>query len=209
MIGFIGGTGKQGSALALRIAASGEQVLLGSRSKNKAEKVVEKLQEKQGRLNITATTNEVAAEKGEMVFVTLPYTSMKATMESLKRHLKGKIVVDVINPLVNGNIHKGVSASEELQAILIESKVVCAFKNVSSQLMGDIKNKVEVDTIVCSDFDDAKKEVMDLSERMGIRSLDGDGLENALVAEMLTKLLLQLNKKYNAQTGIRIVTYPI
>lgn len=209
MIGFIGGTGNQGRALALRLAAAGKEVLLGSRSRKKAEKVVEKIKMEREGLKIRAGTNEEAARKAEIVFVTLPYNSMKATLEPLKKHLKGKIVVDVINPLVNGNIHKGVSASEELQAILTESKVVCAFKNVSSQLMGEIEKKVEVDTIVCSDFDDAKKEVMGLSERMGIRSLDGDGLENAMVAEMLTKLLLQLNKKYKAQTGIRIVTYPI
>ncbi len=127
MIGFIGGTGNQGRALAYRLAACGEKVVLGSRSRKKAEKIVSEYNCKPGSSSLTAGTNDEAARQGEIVFITLPYNSMKTTLEPLKESLQGKIVVDVINPLTNNNTHRGMSASEELQEILPKSMVVCAF----------------------------------------------------------------------------------
>jgi NADPH-dependent F420 reductase len=209
MIGFIGGTGNQGRALVLRLAAAGNEVILGSRSSAKAKKVVEKIKKKRDGLKIGSGTNEEAAKAGKIVFITLPYKTMKTAIEPLEKYLKGKIVVDIINPLTNNNIHKGISASEELQAILKDSKVVCAFKNVSSHLMWNVDEKVEVDSIVCSEFEDAKKEIIELSEEIGIPSIDGGTLENALISELLTRLLLQLNKKYDAETGIKVVSYKV
>jgi NADPH-dependent F420 reductase len=204
MIGFIGGTGNQGRALALRIAAAGNEVILGSRSLEKARKVVKKIDKRQEGLRIRPVTNEEAAKEAEIVFVTLPYRSMKSTVEPLEEYLRGKIVVDVINPIKPRNVCKGVSASEELQAMLKGSKVVCAFKNVSSSLIWNLDEKVDVDSIVCGESEDAKKEIIKLSEEIGIPSVDGGGIENALASELLTSLLLDLNKKYKAETGIKI-----
>jgi NADPH-dependent F420 reductase len=207
MIGFIGGTGKQGRALAARFASKGYEVYLGSRTHEKSQRVVEDLLKDKTNLKITAVSNARAASEGEIIFVTLPYQSMKTTLAQLEESLRGKIVIDVINPLTNNNIHKGISASEELQRILMKSKVVCAFKNVSSFFIKEPIEKVEVDSLVCSDFEDAKKKVMELSESVGISAVDGGGLENALASELLTRLLLQLNKKLKAETGIKIVSF--
>jgi predicted dinucleotide-binding enzyme len=127
-----------------------------------------------------------------------------STVKLLKDHLKGKIVVDVVNPLSKGP-GNGESASEELQRILENSKVVCGCKNVSSLVISNIDEPVEVNSIVCSNFKEAKEKIIALSEQIGIPSIDGGGLENALASELLTKLLLELNKKYQAETGVKIV----
>jgi NADPH-dependent F420 reductase len=209
MISFIGGTGNQGRALALRIAAEGNEVILGSRSLEKARKVVEKVKKRREGLMIKPVTNVEAAKEAEIVFITLPYRSMKSTVEPLEEYLRGKIVVDVINPIKNRNVRKGVSASEELQAMLKGSKVVCAFKNVSSSLIWNLDQKVDVDSIVCGESEEAKKEIIKLSEKIGIPSVDGGGLENALASELLTTLLLHLNKKYQADTGIKIISHRV
>jgi NADPH-dependent F420 reductase len=209
MIGFIGGTGHQGRALALRLAAAGEEVILGSRTYDKAEMAVDRIKAKKEGLAVFPATNEEVAKKAEVVFITLPYECMEAVLKPLKADLRGKIVVDVINPLTNNHSHKGVSASEKLQKLLGESKVVCAFKNVSSHRIGNLDEKVDVDSIVCSDFEDAKEDVIKLSERIGIPSIDGGGLENALTSELLTRFLLQLNKKHHAETGIKIHYYKV
>jgi NADPH-dependent F420 reductase len=209
MIGFIGGTGNQGRALAYRLAACGEKVVLGSRAREKAEKIVSEYTGEPGTSGLTAGTNEEAASQGEIIFITLPYRSMKTTLEPLRESLSGKIVVDVINPLTNNNTHRGMSASEELQEILPKSRVVCAFKNVSSFLIGNIGEEVDVDSIVCSDFEDAKQSVIELSEKIGIPCVDGGKLENALASELLTRLLLELNKKHNAETGFKIHYYKV
>jgi len=208
MIGFIGGTGNQGQALAFRIASTGEKVMLGSRSIEKAKSAVDKIKEtkKSLKLDITPAHNEIAAEC-DIVFITLPYSTLKSTLDPLKDALKGKIIVDVINPLTNNNIHKGISASEELQQFLKSSRVVCAFKNVSSYLLWNFDNALDTHSIVCSDFQESKKTVIDLSERMGIPSIDGGPLENALASELLTRMLLYLNKEQNAETGIRFVSF--
>lgn len=204
MMGFIGGTGHQGRALALRLAAAGEEVMLGSRSREKAEYAVKRINTKKDGLAVFPASNEEVAKKADVVFITLPHKCMEAVLKPLKADLKGKTVVDVINPLTNHHAHSGVSASEELQQILKESKVVCAFKNVSSHRIGNISETVDVDSIVCSDFEDAKQEIIELSERIGIPSVDGGGLENALASELLTRLLIQLNKIHHAETGIKI-----
>ncbi|MFV2041310.1 MAG: NADPH-dependent F420 reductase [Candidatus Hydrothermarchaeales archaeon] len=209
MIGFIGGTGNQGRALAYRLAANGEKVILGSRTLEKAEKIVSKYTCEPGSSSLSAGTNAEAAEQGEIVFITLPYKSMKTTLVPLKDSLKGKIVVDVINPLTNNNTHRGISASEELQLHLPKSRVVCAFKNVSSYLIGKVGEDVDVDSIVCSDDNEAKQKIIELSERIGIPSINGGALENALASELLTRLLLQLNKEKNAETGIKIHYYKV
>ena len=212
MIGFIGGTGNQGRALALRLSAFGEEVILGSRSMEKAEITVSKIKKEKKGLKIKPGTNEEAARKAEIVFVTLPYGGMKEALMPLALHLRGKIVVDVTNPFTNGDVHdmsfnrdRGISASEELQALLSESRVVCAFKNVSSNIISHIDEEVEAASIVCSDFKDAKQRIIRLSEKIEIPSVDGGGLENALLCELLTRFLLQLNKRYKTETGIKIV----
>ncbi|GBE18332.1 NADP oxidoreductase coenzyme F420-dependent [archaeon BMS3Abin16] len=209
MIGFIGGTGNQGRALAYRLAANGEKVILGSRTLEKAEKIVAQFTGGSEKASLSAGTNEEAAEQGEIVFITLPYKSMKTTLEPLKERLRGKIVVDVINPLTNNNTHKGMSASEELQLLLPKSRVVCAFKNVSSHLIGKVGEELDVDSIVCSDDEEAKQKVIELSEKIGIPSIDGGRLENALASELLTRLLLHLNKEKNAETGFKIQYYKV
>ncbi len=209
MIGFIGGTGHQGRALALRLAASGEEVMLGSRTLEKAERAVERIKVKKEGLAIFPASNEEVAKKADTVFITLPYKCMESVLAPLKADLRGKVVVDVINPLTDNHTSHGISASEELQELLGESKVVCAFKNVSSHRIGDLSEDVDVDSIVCSDFEDAKQSVIELSERIGIPSVDGGGLENALASELLTRLLLQLNKIHHVETGIKIQYYKV
>jgi NADPH-dependent F420 reductase len=203
MIGFIGGTGSQGRALALRFASAGENVLLGSRSLEKAENVVRMIADGGELPGIKPCTNEEAAKKGEIIFVTLPYHSMKAVLLPLQEHLRGKTLVDVVNPDFS-RTSKGVSVSEELQEMLPTCRVVCAFKNVSHSLISNPGEAVEVDSIVCSNSEDDRKKITRLSKKIGITSVDCGGLENALASELLTRILLQLNKKYKAETGIKI-----
>jgi predicted dinucleotide-binding enzyme len=73
-ISVIGGTGEEGFGLTLRIAREVEHVIIGSRSAEKgastAEKAVELLG---GDAEVSGTTNEEAAARGDIVFVTVPF----------------------------------------------------------------------------------------------------------------------------------------
>jgi len=205
MIGFIGGTGSQGRSLALRFAAKGYHVLLGSRSREKAERIVKVIESSGRGLEIRPGTNEEAAGEGEIVFITLPYRHVAKVVEPLRGMLSGKIVVDVVNPFAHSFERRAISASEELQNLLPQSKVVCAFKNVSSKMLWRIEEPVEAHSLVCSDHADARRRVMELSEIIGVPAVDIGGLENAFVSELLTMLLLRLNRLYGAETGVRMV----
>ncbi len=205
MIGFIGGTGNQGRAIAFRLSMAGEEVIIGSRHPEKAEKAVSMIKEKKAGLQIIPGSNMEAAKKSDIVFFALPYQAMKDAVEALRPYLEGKIVVDIINTLDSGKNRKGISVSEELQEMMPRSKVVSAFKNVSSELLWDQSKTIDVDSIVCSDSEDARKKIIEMSSKIGVGSVDGGRLENALASEMLTRIILKLNKETKSQTGIKFV----
>ena len=63
-IAILGGTGEQGPGLALRWAKAGEEVIIGSRQKEKGEKVAVELNQELGEKLIQGTDNATAAAAG-------------------------------------------------------------------------------------------------------------------------------------------------
>jgi predicted dinucleotide-binding enzyme len=63
--------------------------------------------------------------------------------------------------------------------------------------------------IICGDDDEAKKTVSDLAERLVEgRAVDAGRLEVARWLEPLTAVLLNVNRRYKANSGIRISGLP-
>ena len=83
-IAILGGTGDQGPGLALRLALAGEEVIIGSRAKEKAEKVAEELNAELGAKKIQGTDNVQAAGAAEIVMMTVPYSAHIPTLEAVK-----------------------------------------------------------------------------------------------------------------------------
>lgn len=108
-IAILGGTGPQGQGLALRFARSGVAVALGSRDAERARAIAEdlnaKLTEAGGSFTpITGTDNVKAAQSaGRMVMLAVPFAAHDATLEEVRAALDGKILVDVVVPLEQGN----------------------------------------------------------------------------------------------------------
>ena len=205
MLSFIGGTGKQGFGLALRFAYAGESIIIGSRSVERAERTALKIKsilKAHGKeAHIGAGDNREAAEKGDIVFLTIPYKHFSAIKE-LENEIGDKILVDVTNPLWSFKQEVKLSASEEIQNMLENAKVVCAFKTISSALLKDLSREIKAYSLVCSDYENAKKKVIELSDKIKVRSIDAGELKNAAIVERLTTFLLYLNKKYNIESGI-------
>ena len=210
MIGVIGGTGPEGRGLATRFALAGECVFIGSRNSQKGQEVAEEISISSGNL-IQGGNNEEAAQKGDVIIISVPYKGHAKMLSKLESFLKNKIVIDVVAPLVFGKksisstiVEEG-SAAEQAQLLLPESQVVGAFHNISAQELLKHNNSVCCDVIVCSDFDDPKKYVMRLAEKIdGVRGIDGGILANTKYVEQLTALLLNINKAYKAHSSIRI-----
>jgi len=215
VLAFIGGTGPEGLGLAARFAAAGHEIVIGSRSPQRAQQAVEKIRARVPEARATGMVNEEAVRRGEIVFVTIPFADHRETLEALAPAIGAKLVVDVVSPISfeGGKIAaiavpEG-SAAEQAQALLPQARVVAAFHHLdASQLMG-VERPVEGDVIVCGDHQGAKEGVMALAEKIeGVRALDGGPLANSRYLEEFTVILLNLNKTYKAHTSLKIAGIP-
>ncbi|ENN96798.1 NADPH-dependent F420 reductase [Methanocaldococcus villosus KIN24-T80] len=215
-IAILGGTGDQGFGLALRLAKDNE-IIIGSRKKEKAEAAAEKAREILKSKNILAEIkgleNKDAAKEGEIVIISIPYEHILSTIKELKDELKGKIVVSIAVPLataIGDNPTRLLyppdgSVAEMIQKVLKDSKVVSAFQNISAKILSDLDSEIECDILVCGDYEDAKKVVIDLINKMGARAIDCGNLEKSRIIEGITALLIAINKKYKIdRAGIKI-----
>jgi NADPH-dependent F420 reductase len=214
-IAILGGTGEQGPGLALRWAMAGEEVIIGSRSQERAEKVAAELNAELGKALIRGLENSQAAEAAEVVALTVPYTAHLSTLESVKSQVQGKIFIDVSVPLDPDNPRRmkmppAGSATEEAQAFFgPETKVVAAFQNVAAHLLRDPHHAIACDVLVCGNDAEAKKTVMGLVARMGLRAYDVGPAGSARVVEGLTSLLIRLNIRHKIKgAGIQLTGLP-
>jgi len=210
-IAVLGGTGKEGSALAMRWALQGYRVVIGSRSAEKAQNAVQEMNQTLGGDYLMGKVNEEATAEAEIVVLSVPYSAHKATLQSVKQHLSGKVLIDLTVPIQppdvsTVSIPEGLSAAQEAQAFLDDDVyVVSAFQNVSYVKLKALDQDVDCDVLVTGDDADAKEEAMKLVKAAGMRGIDAGPLANAIVAEAFTPVLLYINKKYGVQgTGLRI-----
>jgi NADPH-dependent F420 reductase len=214
-IAILGGTGEQGPGLALRLALAGEDVIIGSRSKEKADKVAEELNTELGGKRIQGADNVQAAAAAEIVMMTVPYSAHISTLESVKPQLQGKIFIDVSVPLDPENPRRmkmppAGSATEEAQQFLgPETKVVAAFQNAAAHLLRDSKHHIDCDILVCGNDVEAKKTVIGLISTMDMKGYDVGTADSARVVEGLTSILIRLNIRHKVKgAGIRLTGLP-
>ncbi|WP_119729604.1 NADPH-dependent F420 reductase [Thermomonospora amylolytica] len=206
-LGILGGTGDQGKGLARRFAMAGHQVIIGSRNAERARQAAEELG-----LSIRGAENAVAAAEPDVVIVAVPWEGHRATLESLRAELAGKIVVDCVNPL--GFDKRGAfalqveegSAAEQAAAVLPDSRVVAAFHHVSAKLLLDPEvAEMELDVLVLGDDREATDTVQALAGRIGgMRGIYGGRLRNARQVEAFTANLISINRRYKAHAGLRV-----
>tara|TARA_R110001606_G_scaffold156044_1_gene298704 strand:- start:879 stop:1529 length:651 start_codon:yes stop_codon:yes gene_type:complete len=204
-IAVIGGTGKLGSALAWRLARAGRNVIIGSRT---ADSAAEKAAELGHRL--TGMANAEAAAAADLVIVTVPFDAQATTLEDIKLHVTGKIVVDTSVPLVPPKVMRVQmppegSAAAKAAAILGEDvRLVSGFHNVAAhKLAQDVD--VDCDILIFGDEKAARTEVVALVDAIGLRGVHAGALVNSAAAEAMTSLLIFINKFYQVDgAGIRI-----
>ncbi len=208
-IALIGGTGKEGRGLAVRWAAAGHQVVLGSRDAERARQGAEELSKLAG-ATLEGADNASALEGADVTLLSVPYSAHAETLRGLKDALAGRILIDITVPLQPPHVSQvhlpaGQSAALEAQALLgPETKVVAALHHVSSTQLIDPKKSIDCDVLVCADDAAAKATVLALIKDLGLRGLDAGALRNSIALESLTPILLALNKKYKSSgAGIR------
>lgn len=210
-IGIIGGTGKEGSALARRWALAGYRVIIGSRSTESAEQSAGEINSELDGDYIIGMSNEDAAKAAGIVVLSVPYSAHKAVIESLKPYLAGKTVIDLTVPLQppavrTVHVPDGHAAALEAQSYLGDTAhVVAAFQNISHVKLMDPDTPIDCDVLVTGDDDAAKTDAMTLVKSAGMRAIDAGPLKNSVAVEALTPVLLYINKQYGIKSsGIRI-----
>src|SRR5687768_9251156 len=210
-IAVIGGTGKEGKGLAYRWAKAGYRVLIGSRLSERAVTVAsEIIQLLEGSSSVVGTTNQEAAKQAEIIVLTVPYAAHRATLESVRDELKGKLLIDVTVPIVRPKVTKvqmppAGSAAQEAKEILGDDvQVVAAFQNISHELLLG-EEEVDCDVLVTGTSKDARAEALRLVEAAGLTGWDAGPIENSVVVEGLANVLININKQYGStHAGIRI-----
>ncbi len=213
-IGILGGTGDQGKGLARRFALAGHRVIIGSRSVERARAAASDLDAESARFAraVEGSDNASVAAEADLVIVAVPWDGHKATLESLREQLSGKIVVDCVNPLGFDKqgayalpVEEG-SAAQQAAAVLVGSRVVAAFHHVSAVILLDpAVEKIDLDVLVLGDDREATDLVQALASRIpGVRGVYGGRLRNAGQVEALTANLISINRRYKAHAGFRI-----
>ncbi|MDE0140373.1 MAG: NADPH-dependent F420 reductase [Caldilineaceae bacterium] len=213
-LAVIGGTGEEGSGLALRWAASGYPVLIGSRSRERAVAAAAELRSMlppELPARISGDSNEEATAAADVIVLSVPYDSQAGILEQIREGCQGKTVVSVVVPLRPPRVSRvwrppGGSAAEEAQALLGDgARVVAAFQNISATHLKELDHAVDCDILVTGNDRGAKLTAIELAQAAGMRGIDAGPLVNSRVSEGLTAVLIGINIRNKVKgSGLRI-----
>jgi 8-hydroxy-5-deazaflavin:NADPH oxidoreductase len=208
VIAVIGGTGAEGSGLAMRWAQAGYRVLVGSRDAARAAEMA-------AGFGAEGMDNQAAASACDIAVLTVPYGAQRATLTDLSAALQGKILVDVTVPLVPPKVMRVQLPDEGCAALVAQSvlgegvRVVSAFQNVSASHLKDPAHVIDCDVLITGDDPEARAEVVKLASAAGLNGIEAGPLDNAVAAEAMTSLLIWINRKYKSPgAGLRITALP-
>lgn len=210
-VAIVGGTGDEGFGLAVRLAAAGLDVTIGSRAQERADQAAERAVAIAGAA-VAGAENPKAVADADLVFVTVPYEGQAATYRGLKEHWpEGLVVCDTTTPLataVGGRPTQVIrpwhgSAAEQARALLPEAvRLVAGFHTVAAEPLTDHPHPVDADVFLCGSDDQAKARVGELVDLIpGMRWVDCGPLEVARILEPLTAVLISVNRRYGIKDG--------
>jgi 8-hydroxy-5-deazaflavin:NADPH oxidoreductase len=209
-VAVLGGTGKEGKGLAYRWAKAGIPVIIGSRNMEKAREVALALNRQLNTSIVKGEDNLSAARSANIIVISVPYAAHRETLDAIKSVLPGKILIDVTVPLNPPKVTKvqmplAGSAAQEAREIVGEGvEIAAAFQNISYEhLINDYT--VDCDVLVTGTSKETRMVALDLVKSAGLNGWDAGALENSMVAEGLTSVLIHINKLYGStHAGIRI-----
>ena len=208
-VAILGGTGKEGPGLAMRWASAGYPMIIGSRQLEKAQATAAEINAKLGTDQVRGLENSEAARLADISILTVVQSAHQAAVESLKEALQGKILVDATARVDfrDPRPPEQPSAARVAQDVLGSGvKVVAAYQNVpASALKKSLGQPMDVDVLVCADVVEAAEQVIQMTQAAGMHAYYAGSLDNAVVVEGLTSILISMNKYYGGHSAaIRI-----
>lgn len=218
-VSVIGGSGDLGFGLALRLGQAGLPVTIGSRDAERAQATVARLRARLPDATFLGAANAEAAETARIVVLTVPFVNQEHTLTGLRDHLSpGQILLDTTVPLATTTggrptrtlgVWQGSAGQQAAELVPEGVGVVSALHTVAASHLQDIEHRFEQDVLVCGDDEDDKRSVAGLLERIpGMRCINCGPLEMSRHCEQITPLLIALNLRYRAKSGLRVVGLP-
>jgi hypothetical protein len=210
-IAIFGGTGDLGRGLAVNFAAAGHEIIVGSRSQERADQAAETLRGDLPEGMFTPMENVAAAQAGEIAIVSIPWEGVESTIPPMADALAGKVVISVINALEFGKNGAtaitslpGGSMAQRIQELAPEAKVAMAYNNLPAGRLQK-RETIDADVLVCGRGKDTREVVIELTKALpGVRALDAGVLANALIIEGSTAIIINLNRRYGGEASIKI-----
>jgi 8-hydroxy-5-deazaflavin:NADPH oxidoreductase len=212
----VGGTGAEGSGLALRFAKAGAPVRIGSRNLEKARETARQIGSAAGSGEVTGHTNPDAAATAEVVVLTVPLAAQVEILKSIRGSFRpGAILVDATVPLeiaIGGRLSRTVtlwdgSAAQQAARLAPQGvQVVAGFHALSAEVLGRLDQPLDCDTLICGDSAEAKAVVREIAAMIpGVKAIDAGALDMARLLESAAALLISLNLRYKVKhSGMRI-----
>jgi NADPH-dependent F420 reductase len=216
VIAVVGGTGAEGSGMALRFAKAGLRVLIGSRNLDRAQAAAATIAAQAGAKELAGHTNPDAVSKAAIVILTVPLSAQVETLKSIRGSFApGAILVDATVPLeiaIGGRLTRtlglwdGSAAQQAARLAPPGVPVVAAFHVLSAEALATLDQPVDCDALICGDHAEAKTIVGEVAETIpGVRAIDAGPLENARFLESSAALLIALNLRHKVRhSGLRI-----
>jgi NADPH-dependent F420 reductase len=196
-VGIVGGSGDFGKGLKARLDARSHDVVCGSRTPR--DELV---------------SNADACMHGEIVFLSIPAANVEAMSRELAPQLAGKVVVSVATALVfkDGQPMAETGPVSLAEIVALEAptaRVVSGFHTISSRNLARLDHELHEDVLVCGDDEEAKAIVTEFGSQLVTgRVVDAGALYVSRWLETLAVVLLNVNKRYKASTGISITDLP-
>ncbi len=221
IIAILGGTGKEGPGLALRWAKAGYQVIIGSRQPEKAENTAQAINQQLGLNTVIGMENPAAAHQADICVLTVVQSAHQEAILSVRAALQASAKDRLHNPpiLVDAtarvDFRNPLPPAPPAAARLAQDwlgdnvPVVAAFQTAPANALRDLDQPIHSDILVCTDNLEAAEKVIRLAQDGGMNAYYAGGLDNAIVVEGLTALLISLNKYYHVKTAsVRISGVP-
>jgi 8-hydroxy-5-deazaflavin:NADPH oxidoreductase len=204
-LAILGGTGTFGRALAERVHALGEEVVIGSRDASRANEIA-------AVLGVEGAANEDAVEGADLVVLAVRSNAALETARALAPALGTTPLLCVASDLTfteNGVLpgRRTDSLAEHIDRI-VEAPVAAGLQSLAAAHLTQ-PDPPEEDVLVCGDDPRAKDPSLELAGRLvSGRAIDAGPLANARALEGMTAVILNVNRRYHAHAGIRLVGLP-
>jgi NADPH-dependent F420 reductase len=191
------GAGNMGRGIGTRVVQGGHELEIVDRDHGQAEELAREL-------GGSATVLEQDASfGGDVVVLAVYYPIIKDAAQEYADQLRGKVVVDITNPVDTQTWDRlatpaGTSSAEEVQALLPDSSVVKAFNTTFAPTLvaGEVAGQ-QLDVLIAGDDDEAKKRVAELVADGGLRPLDVGPLMRAQQLEQLGLLHISIQQPHD------------